>query len=357
VGKLRIAFVVTPWFAVPPAGYGGIELMAYNLARELQERGHQVTVICRQGSQGPFETVALAPESWSGDLGTKNHKAREELFLYRAYDFIQRRAFDVVHDHSGLTGILVAAAARPQPPVVATIHGDLTEHEGEFLAAVDHRVHMVAISKAQQALVAGVEWRGAVYNAIDAEVYKPITNRQEKEEYLVTLARISPDKAQHLAIDMAKRLNVRLVLAGKIDRGAEEYFEKEIKPHLGDQITWCENVQGDEKAQLLAKAKAMVFPIQWEEPFGLAMVEAMVSGTPVLAMSRGAATELVEPGITGWLAEDVDGLVEGYERLDEIDLERCVKHASKRFGPVQMADGYQSVYERAIEESFYQDHV
>jgi glycosyltransferase involved in cell wall biosynthesis len=357
MGPLRIAFVVTPWFAVPPSGYGGIELMAYNLARELQNRGHQVTVVCRQGSQGPFEIFAIAPESWSQDLGTKNHTAREELFLYRAYDVIHRRAFDVIHDHSGLTGILLAAAARPQPPVVATIHGDLTEKEGEFLAAVDHRVHLVAISRAQQALVAGVEWRGVVYNAIDPGVYKPITNPEEKEDYLVTLARISPDKGQHLAIEMARRLKVRLVLAGKIDKGAEEYFEKEVKPHLGDRITWCENVRGEQKTQLLARARAMVFPIRWEEPFGLAMVEAMVSGTPVIAMSRGAATEVVDPGITGWLAGDVDGMVKAYEQLNEIDLDRCVKHASKRFGPAQMADGYQAVYERAIEESFYKDHV
>jgi glycosyltransferase involved in cell wall biosynthesis len=357
VGPLRIAFVVTPWFAVPPSGYGGIELMAFNLARELQNRGHQVTAICRQGSQGPFETIALAPESWSHDLGTKNHKAREELFLYRAYDLIHRRAFDVIHDHSGLTGILLAAAARPQPPVVATIHGDLTEQEGEFLSAVDHRVHLVAISKAQQGLVAGVDWRGVVYNAIDPGVYKPITSRDEKDDYLVTLARISPDKGQHLAIEMAKRLNMRLVLAGKLDKGAEDYFKKEVEPHLSDQITWFQNVQGEEKSQLLARARAMVFPIQWEEPFGLAMVEAMASGTPVIATSRGAATELVEDGVTGWLASGVDEMVDAYRRLDEIDLERCVKHASERFGPAQMADGYQAVYERAIEESFYQDHV
>jgi glycosyltransferase involved in cell wall biosynthesis len=99
----------------------------------------------------------------------------------------------------------------------------------------------------------------------------------------------------------------------------------------------------------------MVFPIQWEEPFGIAMVEAMVSGTPVIAMSRGAAAEIVEPGVTGWLATDVDGMVDAYSRLGEIDLERCVKRASERFGPGQMADGYESVYERAVDESYYRE--
>jgi glycosyltransferase involved in cell wall biosynthesis len=118
-------------------------------------------------------------------------------------------------------------------------------------------------------------------------------------------------------------------------------------------LTWIENVVGPEKARLLAYAKAMVFPIQWEEPFGTAMVESMVSGAPVLAMARGAASEIVEPGITGYLAEDLDGLVEAYGRLGEIDLELCVKRAAERFGPAQMADGYQSVYERAIQDAHH----
>ena len=353
----RIALIVSPWYPVPPVGYGGIELMAYNLACELQARGHQVSVIGQQGSKGPFESIAIAPESWSSQLGSRDHTPRELLFLYRAYDLVRRRAFDVVHDHSGLTGILLAASSRIQTPVVATLHGALSEAEGEYLAAVDHRVHLVAISQAQQALVAGVDWRRVVYNAVDPGEYRPITRREDKEDYLVQLARINPDKAQHLAIEMAERLNVKLVLAGKVDKDSVRYFDEQIKPHLGDRVTWLENVVGEEKVNLLARAKAMVFPIQWEEPFGIAMVEAMVSGTPVIAMARGAASEIVEPGVTGFLAEDLDGMVGAYACLDQIDLAACVERASLRFGPAQMADGYQSVYERAIEESYYRDRL
>ena len=345
--------IVSPWYPVPPVGYGGIELMAYNLARELQNRGHQVCVVGQQGSKGPFEVVAVAPESWSDQLGTRDQPARDSLFLYRAYHLVRKRAFDVVHDHSGLTGILLAATSGLSTPVVATLHGDLTEAEGDFLAAVDRQVHLVAISRSQQAQVASVRWRRVVYNAVDPAEYRPICRHEEKEDYLVQLARINPSKAQHLAIEVASRLGVRLVLAGKVDPDATPYFEKEIKPHLGERVEWLENVVGLEKARLLARAKAMVFPIQWEEPFGIAMVESMVSGTPVLAMARGAASEIVEPGVTGWLAENIDGLVEAYARIGEIDLERCVKRAAERFGPGQMADGYQSVYERAIQESYH----
>ena len=344
--------IVSPWYPVPPVGYGGIELMAYNLARELQIRGHQVCVIGQQGSKGPFETVAVAPESWTSQLGTLDQQSRECLFLYRAYHLVQRRAFDVVHDHSGLPGILVGATSGLATPVVATLHGSLSEAEGEFLAAVDGDIHLVAISRSQQEQVAGVKWRRVVHNAVDPSEYRPVAP-EEKEDYLVQLARISPSKGQHLAIEFARRVGVRLVLAGKIDPDSSAYFEAEVKPHLGDDVTWVENVVGVEKARLLAQAKAMIFPIQWEEPFGLAMVESMVSGTPVIATARGAASEVVEPGITGWLAEDLDGLVEAYGRIGEIDLQRCVKRASERFGPAQMTDGYQSVYERAIQESYH----
>ncbi|HEY8803195.1 MAG TPA: glycosyltransferase family 4 protein [Candidatus Dormibacteraeota bacterium] len=349
--------IVSPWYPVPPTGYGGIELMAYLLASELQRRGHQVSVIGQQGSKGPFETIAIAPESWSSQLGTRDQLPRESLFLYRAYELVRRRAFDVVHDHSGLTGILMAASTRLQTPVVATLHGDLTEAEGEFLAAIDHHVHLVAISRAQQALVAGVDWRRIVYNAVDPADYTPITQPDQKHNYVLQLARISPTKGQHIAIEVARRIGMHLVLAGKVDNDSTEYFEREVKPHLGDSVTWHENVSGAEKQQLLARARAMLFPIQWEEPFGIAMVEAMVSGTPVIAMARGAATELVEPGVTGYLVHDADGFVEAYSRIGEIDLERCVKRAGERFGPGQMADGYQSVYERAIEESYYRERL
>ena len=350
---LRIALIVSPWFPVPPTGYGGIELMAYNLARELAARKHKVTVLGRQGSHGPFETIALAPESWQKDLGTINGTPRSNLFLYRAYETVRRRSFDVIHDHSGLMGILVASQARLQAPVVATMHGALTEAEGDFLRSVARQVHLVAISQAQQSSVAGVEWRGVVHNAINPDEYMSATKHSEKDDYLVELARINPDKGQHIAIEVARRLNMRLVLAGKVDPDAQDYFEERIRPNLNGQIVWRENVKGKEKAQLLAKAKAMLFPIQWEEPFGIAMVEAMVSGTPVIAFRHGASSEVIEEGVNGFLVDDAEAMVEAFDRLKEIDLKRCAQVTAERFGPARMADGYLGVYKRAIEQAQY----
>jgi glycosyltransferase involved in cell wall biosynthesis len=211
----------------------------------------------------------------------------------------------------------------------------------------------VAISRAQQATVAGVEWRGIVHNAVNPDEYRPVTKHSEKDDYLIELARINPDKGQHIAIEVARRLNVGLVLAGKVDPDAEKYFETRIKPNLNGQIVWRENVKGEEKAHLLANARGMLFPIQWEEPFGIAMVEAMVSGTPVIAFRHGATAELVEPGVTGFLADDVDGMIDAVGHLKEIDLKRCAQVAAELFGPGRMAEGYLNVYERAIEQAQY----
>jgi glycosyltransferase involved in cell wall biosynthesis len=346
-GGRRIAMIVSPWYPVPPNGYGGIEMMAFLLARELTNRGNDVTILGSEGSCGPFDSIAVAPTSWSGDLGLRDETARQCLFLHRAYEMIDRDSFDVVHDHSGLVGLLLAANSHLGAPVVATLHGDLTEADGEFLATVDQHVDLVAISRSQQALVNGVAWRRVIHNAVDPSGYGPVVRPVEKHDFLLQLARISPTKGQHIAIEVAMRLGMPLVLAGKVDHDSTTYFNREIKPHLGSQVLWRPNVMGDEKRRLLRNARAMIFPIQWEEPFGMAMVESMVSGTPVIALSRGAAREIIDPGITGWVAEDADGMVDAFHRIDEIDLRRCAAHAAARFAPHQMAENYEAVYDIA----------
>src|SRR5438046_7675355 len=159
--------------------------MAFNLGGELANRGHQVTIIGRQGSRGSFESLALAPESWTKQLGTPDEVPRHNLFLYRAYETVRRRSFDVIHDNSGLTGILVGAQARLQAPLVATLHGALSEAEGDFLRKVARQVNLVAISRAQQAMVAHVKWRAVVHNAVDPSEYTPSTKPGEKEHQIV----------------------------------------------------------------------------------------------------------------------------------------------------------------------------
>lgn len=349
---LRIALIAPPWLPVPPDGYGGIEQVVYLLARELQARGNDVTVFGRQGSSPELDVVALAPQSWSDHLGSRNQLARECLHLFRAYEVVRRRSFDVVHDHTGFNGILLGASLGLPAPFIATMHGDLTEPDGEFLATIDDRVSLIGITASQQAQVAGVDWRGMVHNAVDATDFRV---GLEKKDYLVELARITPDKGQHLAIEVARRAGRPLVLAGKVDPSAGDYFRESIEPHLGDDVRWIPDVAGEERAQLLAEARALLFPIQWAEPFGLAMVEAMVSGTPVTAFPNGAAPEIVEEGVTGLLAGDVDAMVEAVGRVERIDPERCAERARERFSPARMAEGYEELYRVALRRSWERD--
>jgi glycosyltransferase involved in cell wall biosynthesis len=345
---LDVALVAPPWYAVPPGGYGGIELVIDLLATELAARGHQVTVLGREDSEGNFDVLELAPTDWVGQLGTRDQLARESLHVLRAYDAVRQQRPQVVHDHMGLLGLLLGASLDLSAPVISTMHGDLPEATCEFLAAVDRRTHLVAISDAQRDGAAGVRWAGIVHNAVDA---RELIVSAEKDDYLLQLARITPDKGQHVAIEVARRVGRPLVLAGKLEPAGQDYFEEQVRPHLDHRVRWIEDVAGREKSELLTRAAAMIFPLQWDEPFGLAMVEAMASGTPVVALRRGAAVELVEPGLTGFLADDVDELVDGVRRIGEIDPHACAERARDRFSAARMADGYEEVYRAALDGS------
>lgn len=344
--RWRIALISPPWYSVPPDGYGGIELVIYLLAKELGRRGHDVTVFAAQGSDPGVRVEALADAGWDQDLGTPNQRVREATYLRRVYDRLKSDRFDVVHEHNEYPGMMMAHTLGLPAPVVATVHGPIGEAEATFLREIDSEIGLVAISEAQASAAPGAAWDAVVHNAIDSS---QLDFSAEKDGYLLQLARINPDKGQHTAIEVSRAVGMPLVLAGKLDRDPQsrQYFEKEIEPRLGTDVRWIENVQGDEKRRLLARARAMLFPLEWDEPFGLAMVEAMASGTPVVAFPRGAAAELVEPGVSGFLAADVAEMVELVRRVGEIDPHACRKHVENGFDPGRMASGYEAAYELA----------
>jgi glycosyltransferase involved in cell wall biosynthesis len=337
---LRIALIAPPWYPIPPKGYGGIELVVHLLHQELHSMGHHVTVLGAEGS-GPGVEV-LAPSEWSIDLGTPVQPVREATYLLRAFDRLARGEFDVIHDHVGAVGLLALGACGPAEVKVHTIHGPISESMATLYRQVQDRVRLVAISASQAVTARDVAIAGVVYNAVPVDV--PV--QTHKDSYLLELARITPDKGQHLAIEVAHRTGRPLVLAGKVERTpeGERYFREKIAPHLGDQIRYIPNVAGREKQDLIGRAAAGVFPLQWPEPFGLAMVECMVTGTPVVAFGVGAAPELIEPRVTGFIARDVDQMVAAIALLDEIDPIDCAAEARRRFSPRRMAEGYLDVY-------------
>ena len=337
--------VAPPWYPVPPDGYGGIELVVHLLTGALKRRGHEVLLLAQEGSG--HGALGLAPAGWSSDLGAPLQLIRASTYLARVYNHLASAEVDVIHEHNEAAGI-IAAWGRARSPCVATLHSDLSEPYLAFVNEVDaDAAELVAISAAQAAQAPQVPWAGMVHNAVDLDALDSV---RPKEGYFLELARICPDKAQHLAIEVAAELGRPLVLAGKVAEGAEseEYFREKVEPHLGNRVTWVRNVSGREKSHLLSGADAMLFPLQWDEPFGLAMVEAMASGTPVVAIGRGAAPELIEEGITGFMVADAEGMVAACTRLHEIDVRRCADVARDRFSPDRMASRYLEIYEAAI---------
>ena len=330
-------------------GYGGIEAVVHLLARELIKRGHEVTTFATEGSDPRLRPITLAPAGWGVDLGTSAQRIRESTYQLRVNRELRRRAgqLDLVHIHSEFPGMAAASLLELPIPCVATAHSGIDDKVLTFLAEVDQDIDLVAISHAQKEKAPGIRWAGVVHNAVRVDDFEM---RSKKDGYLVELARITPDKGQHLAVEVAERVGMPLILAGKVDRDAtsRRYFEELIEPRLSSTIRWVEDVRDGDKADLLAGAAAMLFPIQWDEPFGLAMVEAMVSGTPVVAFNRGAAVEIVEPGLTGFLVDSVDAMVARVKDVGSIDPVACSDRARDRFSPARMGAGYEAVYRASL---------
>jgi glycosyltransferase involved in cell wall biosynthesis len=344
---LRIALVAPAWYPLPPRGYGGTELVVHLLHTELRRLGHDVTVFGAEGSAAGV--TMLADAAWSHDLGGQAEAARQATYLARVYAAMHGERFDVIHDHTGFEGLLLALQSQAAPVVVHTIHGELTEPMSTFYKEVDSRARLCAISVSQAASAPSLKLAGIVHNAVELPTTPPTVAH---ERYLIEVARITADKGQHLAIQVAQRAGRKLILAGKVERSDEgmRYFEEQVEPFLSPTIEYYPNVAGAQKARLISRAAAGIFPLLWSEPFGLAMVECMVAGTPILALRSGSTPELIEEGVTGFLAEDADGLVEAVSRLDEIDRVRCAEVARERFSPRHMAERYLAVYRRGSVE-------
>jgi glycosyltransferase involved in cell wall biosynthesis len=348
ISTLSIAMVAPPWYPMPPVGYGGIELVVSLLARGLRARGHRVILF---GAEDSLDAVVgLGSKDWRGDLGMVHTQGlRDVTYAARVNRHLdqQEHPVDLIHDHSGLTAV-VGAHALDIAPVVHTVHGPVTEALATAVQSLGASVSLVGISHSQLEPAPWLPWIGVVPNAVDVDALK-VVPAEEKGDYLLVLARICPDKGQHHAIEVARRAGVRLVLAGKVDPGSEKYFEHEIAPHLGGRsVSWVENVSGDDKTLLLARATALLAPITWPEPFGLSMVEAMVSGTPTIAFRMGSAPELIDHGTTGYVVDTLDEMVQAVHDVGEIDPARCSLKARNRFSPDAMVEEYLRVYTRVM---------
>jgi glycosyltransferase involved in cell wall biosynthesis len=337
-----------PWIPVPPPGYGGIEAVVALLCDELVARGHDVTLFAAPGSSSRAHVHAPLETPHPDTIGSALHEADH---VARVWDELDRgaargRPFDVLHDHSGYTAL--AMASRAGVPVVHTVHGPLDAQTAPFYARHGRKAQLVAISRSQfEHAPAGARAAAVVPNPIAVEDW-PL--RTEKDDYLLWIGRMSPFKGAHRAVAAARHAGHRLVLAGPVQPGQEEYFRDEIEPHLdGEQIRFAGEVGGAHRKELFAGARALLMPIRWAEPFGMVMVEALACGTPVLAFPEGAAREIVIDGENGFHVADEREMAHAIARLHTIDPLRCRHSVASRYDVATVADGYEAVYRHAIQ--------
>jgi glycosyltransferase involved in cell wall biosynthesis len=335
-----------PWIPVPPPGYGGIEFVLSLLCDALVARGHHVELFCAPGSRSAAEVRPVLaqphPESIQRSLFEADHVAR----AFAAIDAgtLDEEPFDVVHDHSGYTAL--AMADRLSAPLAHTVHGPFDDETSDFYAAHGGKGALVCISRSQASMAPeGANVAAVVFNPIDVDSW-PVGYR--KQDWLLWLGRFVPEKGPQRAIRVAKAAGRPLVLAGTVQPGYERFFANEIEPHIdGTSIRFVGEVGGARKQRLFADAFAFLMPIRWPEPFGMVIVEALAAGTPVLAFAQGAAPEIVEPGINGFLVDDEHEMAAHVDKCAEIDPARC-RESARRFAPEQVAADYEAVYEGVL---------
>jgi glycosyltransferase involved in cell wall biosynthesis len=338
---MRIAMIVPPWYELPPPGYGGVERVCAALADGLVALGHEVTLFgtgTRNGTSAGF--VTTCPELQSHRLG---QSLPELTHLARASQMISPDLYDVVHDHTTV-GPLVAP--QRSVPTVATVHGSPTKELGDILRHVDRSVGLVAISHAQRRLNPDLPWAATVHNAMSMDDMPQKSGPGTGP--VLWLARFSADKGPDVAVRSCREAGLPLVLAGKCNEPPERrYLTEVIEPMLGPDVTLVSEPDRDTSIRLLLEAQSLIMPIQWEEPFGMVMLEAMATGTPVVALNRGAVRELVRPGETGLICDDEADLPDALREVAaKIDPATCVAHVRKTFSAEQMARGYEQVYRR-----------
>jgi glycosyltransferase involved in cell wall biosynthesis len=334
---MRIAQLAPLVESVPPQRYGGTERVVSVLTEELVRRGHAVTLFASGDSRTTAALVPVVPVGLR-EAGVRDPRPVDLLALGLAYE--RSDEFDVVHSH--LDYPTLPFARRCATPSVVTVHGRLDLLDVHPVFEAFREAHLVAISQNQRRLLPHWHWAGTVYNGIELSHF---TAHTRAGEYLAFLGRIAPEKGIEDAVAVAKRAGMPLKIAAKIDPVDEAYYHDHVRPLLAHPlIEFVGEVTEREKDAFLGRARALIFPIRWPEPFGLVMAEAMATGTPVIAGRFGSVPEVVEDGVTGFICDSLDEMVLAVRRLGEIDRAACRAHVEQSFSASRMADGYERIY-------------
>ena len=339
---MRIAQVAPLHESVPPRLYGGTERVVSWLTEELVRRGHEVTLFASGDSSTRARLVAPCARGLRLDAAAPDPLMAHVTELGAVADRLHE--FDVVHAHIDFPSFLLGRLA--QVPFVHTLHGrlDLPGQREAFAAFPD--AALVSISDDQRAPLAGLHlnWRATVYHGMPVDRI-PVASGSGRGGYLAFLGRISPEKGPALAIAVAQEVGIPLRIAAKVDAADRTYYEREIRPLIdGTLVQYVGEIGDEEKWKFLGEARCLLFPIDWPEPFGITLIEALACGTPVVARSRGSVPEIVVDGETGWVGETVRELADAVRRVERIDRDRCRAAVTERFSVAAMTDGYERVY-------------
>jgi glycosyltransferase involved in cell wall biosynthesis len=339
---MRIAQVAPLYESVPPKYYGGTERVVSYLTEELIRQGHEVTLFASGDSETKARLVAACRRSLRLDEQCIDQMAHQILMLEHVF---QRAAeFDIIHFH---VDYLHFPLSRRQPIThVTTLHGRLDIPDLIPLYQEFQDMPVISISNEQRKPLPWANWQATVYHGLPAGLYR---FRAEPGSYLAFMGRISPEKRVDRAIEIAKRIQIPLKIAAKVDPVDKDYFETVVAPLLDDLLIEFVGEIGDaQKNEFLGNAYALLLPIDWPEPFGLVMIEAMACGTPVIAYRGGAVPEIMEEGHTGFIVEELEDAVEAVRRVPELSRKRCREVFEQRFTATRMAHDYLQAYKRLI---------
>jgi glycosyltransferase involved in cell wall biosynthesis len=342
---VRIAEIAPLYESIPPGRYGGTERVVSHLTEELVRLGHEVTLFASGDSKTGADLVPCCPRALWQDRESRESLPHHVRMMELVFADVTR--FDVLHFH---TDYVHFPLLRRQPwPNVTTLHGLLNAHDlGPFFDTY-REMPLISISDSQRRPIDGANWLATVHHGLPRELH---TFREVRGEYLAFLGRISPEKRVDRAIEIARRSGIPLKIAAKIYPEERGYYTEVILPLLRESEGFVEfvgEIGGSAKDEFLGRAFALLFPIAWEEPFGLVMIEAMACGTPVIAWRCGSVPEIVDDGSTGFIVDDIDTAVRMIGRVTELDRRTCRRVFEERFDATRMAAQYVEAYRRAIE--------